>query len=157
MGEDTFNVGMIDGGVKVNMVPSECTAHFDFRMTPPNNAASIERKCEEKIRQLMAEDRDFQAKDFEIYEKRDPIEIQSGHKVIQEMAECVEEVTYRKPQFIGSLSAGDLYHSLRIGIPGAWIGPGNPRFFHKVDEHIKIEELIKALKIYTLLILRLCA
>jgi acetylornithine deacetylase/succinyl-diaminopimelate desuccinylase-like protein len=43
-----------------------------------------------------------------------------------------------------------------MGIPGAWVGPGDPGLFHKVDEHIEIEDLIKALKIYTLFILRFC-
>lgn len=156
MGEDTLNLGMIEGGEKVNVVPSRCTAHFDFRMCAPGNEDILESKLRETIKDLMAKDRDFRIKDFEIYEKRDPVEIRSDHEVIRRMSECVEEVTCMKPQFIGSLSAGDLYYSLKRGIPGAWIGSGDPSLFHKVDEHVEIEELIKAAQIYTILILRFC-
>lgn len=157
MGEDTLNLGTIEGGEKVNVVPSRCTAHFDFRMCAPGNGDVSESLLRGAIKDLMSKDRDFQIMDLEIYEKRDPIEIQSDHEVIRRMVECVKGVTGRKPQFIGSLSAGDLYYSLKRGIPGAWIGPGDPRLFHKVDEHVEIEELIKAAQIYIILILRFCS
>jgi len=156
MGEDTLNLGMIEGGEKVNIVPSQCTAHFDFRMCPPGNGDISESRLRGVIKDLMAKDRDFRIKGFEIYEKRDPVEIHPNHSVIEKMSECVEEVTGRKPQRIGSLSAGDLYYSLKKGIPGAWIGPGDPRLFHKVDEHVEIEELVQAAQIYAILILRFC-
>jgi len=156
MGEDTLNLGTIEGGEKVNIVPSRCTAHFDYRMCAPGNGDISESRLRETIKDLISKNMDFQIKDFEIYEKRDPVEIQPNHWVIERMSECVEEVTGRKPQRIGSLSAGDLYYSLKKGIPGAWIGPGDPKLFHKADEHLEIEELIQAAQIYTILILRLC-
>lgn len=62
----------------------------------------------------------------------------------------------RKPEFEGSLSAGDLYHVLKKGIPGAWIGAGNGSLRHAVNERIAIEDLIEMARVYVLLVLRFC-
>jgi acetylornithine deacetylase/succinyl-diaminopimelate desuccinylase-like protein len=56
----------------------------------------------------------------------------------------------------GSLSAGDLYHCLKAGIPGIWVGPGDMNILHQTDEYLDLKEFIQASKIYALLILRIC-
>jgi acetylornithine deacetylase/succinyl-diaminopimelate desuccinylase-like protein len=79
------------------------------------------------------------------------------HPAIGVMKECLRSVSKREARFLGTLSAGDLYHTMKNGIPGAWIGPGDAQFLHQVDERIQVREIIEAAKIYTLLILRFCA
>ena len=43
---------------------------------------------------------------------------------------------------------------MKNGIPGAWIGPGNPQLLHQANERVRVVDLIEAAKIYALLILR---
>ena len=79
------------------------------------------------IANLKKEDLTFETSEFEIYEKRDPIEMDPSHSVLDTFKESIRSVSQKEPQYFGSLSAGDLYHTMKNGIPGAWIGPGDPK------------------------------
>jgi succinyl-diaminopimelate desuccinylase len=157
MGRDTLNLGILRGGQKVNIVPDACTAHFDMRMCAPGTSDSYENKMREMIADLKKEDSAFEASEFEIYEKRDPIEMDQSHPVLDIFKESIRSVCKKEPQYLGSLSAGDLYHTMKNGIPGAWIGPGDPKLLHQANERIRVEEIIKAAKVYALLILKYCS
>ncbi|HSB06354.1 MAG TPA: M20 family metallopeptidase [Thermodesulfobacteriota bacterium] len=157
MGKDTLNLGILEGGQKVNMVPDSCTAHIDLRMCAPGLAGQYENLLREMIQDLKKGDPEFEVSEFEVYEKRDPIEIDPSHPIIHVMEESIQSICKKEPQFLGSLSAGDLYHTMRNGIPGAWIGPGDPKLLHQTNERIRIDEIIEAAKIYALLILRYCS
>jgi succinyl-diaminopimelate desuccinylase len=157
MGKDTLNLGILEGGQKVNMVPDSCTAHIDLRMCAPGLAGQYENLLRRMIQDLKKEDPEFEVSEFEVYEKRDPIEMDPSHPIIHVMEESIQSICKKEPQFLGSLSAGDLYHTMRNGIPGAWIGPGGPKLLHQTNERIRIDEMIEAVKIYALLILRYCS
>jgi succinyl-diaminopimelate desuccinylase len=156
MGKDTLNLGVLQGGQKVNIVPDTCTAHFDLRMCAPGTSGSYEKRMREAIADLKKKDPTFEVSEFEIYEKRDPIEMDPSHPVLDTLRECIRAICKKEPQYLGSLSAGDLYHTMKNGIPGAWIGPGDPKLLHQVNERIRVEEIIQAAKVYALLILRNC-
>jgi len=156
MGEDTFNLGILNGGVKVNMVPAECEAHFDFRMCLPGDTESSLRWFRDTLKGLETEVPHFKVGDFEVYERRNPVEVDFDHPKIEVMKSCIREVTKKEPVIQGSLSAGDLYHTLRAGIPGIWTGPGDINIIHQTDEFLSLDELVQAAKIYALLIQRVC-
>jgi acetylornithine deacetylase/succinyl-diaminopimelate desuccinylase-like protein len=56
----------------------------------------------------------------------------------------------------GTLSAGDLYHNLKNGIPGLFLGPGDLKVLHQANEVLDIDEMFQAARIYAVLILRMC-
>jgi succinyl-diaminopimelate desuccinylase len=157
MGRDTLNVGIIEGGGKVNMVPDSCTAHLDVRMCAPGSINEYEMFLRKIVEDLKKEDPTFDISEFEVYEKREPVEISPDHPHVKTMGECIASVSGGMPQFQGYLAAGDLYHSMRNGIPGAYYGPGEPKFLHQANERIRIDDLVKAAKIYGLMILRFCS
>jgi succinyl-diaminopimelate desuccinylase len=156
MGKDTMNLGILQGGEKVNIVPESCTAHIDLRMCAPGSADEYERALRGIIEELKKEEPRLAVSEFEIYERRDPIEMSPDHPAIEVMKECIRSVSKKEARFLGTLSAGDLYHTMKNGIPGAWIGPGNAQLLHQVDERIQVSEIVEAAKIYALLILRFC-
>jgi acetylornithine deacetylase/succinyl-diaminopimelate desuccinylase-like protein len=125
-------------------------------MCTPGTVDEYETSLRGMVEELKKEDPKFAVDEFQVYERRDPLEVDPSIPLIRTMAECIQSVRKKEPQFLGYLSAGDLYHTMKNGIPGAWIGPGNPKLQHQVDERIRVDELIDAAKIYTLLILRLC-
>ncbi|HBB16633.1 MAG: hypothetical protein A3J94_01520 [Syntrophus sp. RIFOXYC2_FULL_54_9] len=157
MGKDTLNVGIIEGGKKVNIVPDSCTAHWDLRICAPGSTNEYEMFLKNIIEDLKKEDPRFNVSEFEVYERREPIEISPDHPNVKMMKECVQSVSGEMPQFLGFLAAGDIYHSTRNGIPGAYFGPGDPKFQHQVNERIPVDDLIDAAKIYALMILRFCS
>jgi succinyl-diaminopimelate desuccinylase len=156
MGEDTMNLGILQGGEKVNIVPESCTAHIDLRMCSPGTADEYERALRGVIEELKKEEPGLEVSEFEIYERRDPMEMSTSHPAIGVMKEGIRSVSRKEARFLGTLSAGDLYHTMKIGIPGAWIGPGNAQLLHQVDERIQVSQIVEAAKIYALLILRFC-
>jgi acetylornithine deacetylase/succinyl-diaminopimelate desuccinylase-like protein len=125
-------------------------------MCAPGKADDYEISLRGIVADLKKEDPNFAVSEFQVYEKRDPLEINPSAPLIHTMAECIQSVRKKEPRFLGYLSAGDVYHTMKNGIPGAWIGPGNPKLQHQVDERIRVDEMIDAAKIYALLILRLC-
>jgi succinyl-diaminopimelate desuccinylase len=156
MGEDTFNLGILKGGAKVNIVPAECEAHLDFRMCSPADSESSLRQFKEVIQKLEGGDPHFRVSSLEAYERRDPVEVDFNHPLIEKVKLCIRDVVGKVPAMEGSLSAGDLYHCLKAGIPGIWVGPGDMNILHQTDEYLDLKEFIQAAKIYALLILRIC-
>ena len=157
MGEDTLNLGVLKGGLKVNMVPAECEAHFDFRMCSPADTECSLRRFKDAIKQLETEAPDLNVGDFEIYERRDPVEADFNHPAVKTMKSCIRDVTGKDPTLGAALSAGDQYHTLKAGIPGIWTGPGDINILHQMDEYIDLDEVVQAAKIYALFIQRVCA
>ncbi len=156
MGRDTLNLGILNGGSKVNVVPAECEAHFDFRMCSPADTTSSLQWFQQTIEKLKAEDPQFEVGDFSFYERRDPVEVDFSLPAISVARSCIQDVTGKPPVLDGTLSAGDAYHSLKIGIPGIFLGPGDMKVLHQANEFLEIEEMNQAAKIYALLILRMC-
>lgn len=156
MGQDTLNLGVLKGGVKVNIVPAECEAHFDFRMCSPADTESSLQRFKDAIKQLEKEDPNFKVRDLEIYERRDPVEADFHHPMVGTMKSCIRDVTGREATMGGALSAGDQYHTLKAGIPGIWTGPGDIKILHQTDEYIDLDEVVQAARIYALFIQRVC-
>jgi succinyl-diaminopimelate desuccinylase len=155
-GKDTLNLGILKGGTKVNIVPADCEAHFDFRMGSPADTTSSLRWFQETIHNLKGEDPQFEVVDFEFYERRDPVEVDFAHPALAVAGSCIQEVTGKSPAMGGTMSAGDAYHSLKKGIPGIFLGPGDSNVLHQTNEFLDVQELNQAAKVYALLILRLC-
>jgi len=157
VGPTTLNVGLVRGGLKCNIVPDECVLQYDLRMTPRETADDWIERVKDVLSELSSEDPNFRVGSFEVFEKRAPIECDVKLKEIAVLSDIIKSVTGKAPELQGTLSAGDLYHSLTHGIPGTWIGPGDPDLMHQIDERLEIDQLIKASRIYAEAIEVLCS
>lgn len=156
LGPDTCNLGTICGGTRVNVVPDLCVLEYDIRMGPPRNAQAYI----QEVRRVLDETSragGFEVSRFEVFEERDPVETPPGDPHVAVLSDIISRVTGRTPLRLGTLSAGDLYYSLKQGIPGVWFGPGDPGVLHKVNECVPIEHLRMATEVYALLAVALCS
>jgi succinyl-diaminopimelate desuccinylase len=152
VGADTLNLGTLRGGTRVNAVADECEAELDLRFgTVP--AAEAEQSLREVMERLHEEDPSFTVREFHVFERRDPVSVVPAGRELRAVAGAIARVTRREPDFLGTLSAGDAYHSLRHGIPAVWVGPGDARLLHAPNERIGVDELILAAKVYASIIL----
>jgi len=152
VGADTLNLGTLRGGTRVNAVADECEAELDFRFgTVP--AAEAEQGLRQVMERLHEEDPSFAVHEFRVFEKRDPVNVDPAASDVRIIAGAIARVTGREPGFLGTLSAGDAYHSLRQGIPAAWVGPGDACLMHAPNERIGLDELVLAAKVYASIIL----
>jgi acetylornithine deacetylase len=67
---------------------------------------------------------------------------------------CAAEVLGVAPPSRGVPYGADMRLFTEQGIPCVMLGPGDPRGAHAVDEHVPIDELVKATRIMTLVVLR---
>lgn len=156
VGPDTCNLGVIQGGSSVNVVPDECEAMFDIRMGPPLTAGHYVDRLNGVLEERKACDPKLQVVDVDIFERRDPVESPGECPGLTLLEDVIQEVTGSRPHRLGTLSAGDQYYSLKAGIPGAWFGPGDPSLLHKTDERIEIAQLFDSASVYARFIERFC-
>ncbi|MEW6546688.1 MAG: M20 family metallopeptidase [Bacillota bacterium] len=157
MGRDTLNLGTIRGGEKVNIVPDCCEATFDYRVCSPCSAAEAEARFRQVVEKLSREDSEFVVSRFEVFEKRDPLEVDPDGRAVRLVREVVRDVTGREPRLLGTLSAGDAYYVLQKSIPAVWVGPGDSSLLHAANERIAVRDLEVAALVYVELARRACS
>jgi acetylornithine deacetylase/succinyl-diaminopimelate desuccinylase family protein len=145
LGSGTINVGTINGGTKVNVVPDFCNVEIDRRIIPgetPNLAINQLRKILRKLR-LKAT--------IEVSTSRLPMQLSENLELIK----ILKSIT--KTKFIGEsgYTEAELFYR-GAGIPCFSFGPGIDEQAHVANEYIPIKNLQKATKIYEQLIRRVC-
>lgn len=154
MGEDTINIGTIAGGQKTNVVADSCTVTLDYRYVYPQTSAEVEARLKRVIAEAASGDPDIKLAGYEVFERREPLEVPQGLPQMTSLKALTEEVTGRPTAFNGVLSAGDSYWTITAGIPAVFYGPGSLTVAHTNKEYIDIAELEAAAKIFALYILR---
>jgi putative selenium metabolism hydrolase len=141
-------------GSDVAVVPSSCTIRVDRRYVPGETPAL----CEEQLRELVSQvsKRESVPAEVQVVNVYPLMEIERDHALVRQGIEAVSEVTGRAPR-VGAWRFGvNGTFMSAAGIPTIGIGPGNEDFAHTEDEHVPVEELIQASRIYAGLIRRLC-
>jgi acetylornithine deacetylase/succinyl-diaminopimelate desuccinylase family protein len=152
LGHDTLNLGTLRGGTRVNVVADECEATLDYRFSAADSAQA-EAGLRAVMDRLHEEDSSFMVTEFNVFEKRDAVSVDVHSPEITWLVKAIARATGRQPDFGGALSAGDAYHSLKCGIPAVWVGPGDVRMLHAPNEHLPIDELGVAARVYASIIL----
>lgn len=154
IGADSINVGTIVGGEKTNMVPAYCETTFDYRFVPPRNSEDALQEIRNAVEARRRGDPKLDVAMFEVFEQRDPLEIQPDAPEILLLRECISEERGTEAKISGSLSAGNAYWSLKNGIMGTMTGPGNADVIHTNREHITLKELMEGARIVLSYVIR---
>jgi succinyl-diaminopimelate desuccinylase len=136
----TFNVGVIHGGLKVNMIPSECRFEADFRL--PVGMAKEE--IMGKIREIVA--RYAQASVEEI-NFSPPNWCDPEHEMVRILQTNVKAAKGFEPQPIVGLGATDARLWRYRDVPAYVYGP-SPRLMGKIDERVEIEEFLHIVRMH---------
>lgn len=149
LGEPTFTVGTIRGGVAINVVPDSCEAQVDIRLLPGQDHRQVVRQVEE-----LAGD----GVEVEVLDWKEPVESDPGAEIVRLSLQAVEEVTGqpRAPQGVAYYTDGTVIaHGL--GIPMVIIGPADTGMTHQPNEYVEVARLVQAVKIYLLIAARYLA
>lgn len=79
-----------------------------------------------------------------------------GHHLLDDVRRAVADVHGEQPRALGGPYGSDLRHYAAAGIPTVQYGPGDVRFAHASDEHVKLVDVFACARVYALLIARLC-
>lgn len=153
MRHTSVNVGVIQGGTKVNVVPGSCEIEVDYRIIPEHTLDQIYQRVEAMVGALKSEDPDMDIRIERIpFFQTEPTVTEENSPLITELQAAIKEVTGEVLPIVGMLGQSDTRWFTKHGIPGINFGPGtNDNHLHGYDEFMGMEDLIQTTKILTVL------
>jgi succinyl-diaminopimelate desuccinylase len=148
------SLNLINGGVKVNVVPDSAEAVFDIRLTPGTDAELVKKALDDYIAESGINDITIEARvspKVGYYEKID-------EPAVKAMVSAVEKVTNESPYYTLAPWGTDAVHIKRNtisetypeGIPCILYGPMHRDQLHQPNEYVSIDNLVTALKVYSI-------
>jgi succinyl-diaminopimelate desuccinylase len=140
----TVSVGVIQGGVKINMLPGHCRLEVDIRLPIGMTHAFIIGHVERIIGRYP------QARLIPVWTHScEPTVSAPGHEMVAILKRTVRDLGLPEPVSAVSLGATDCKHWRQNGVPSYVYGcrPGN---MAKPDEHVDVEEFLHVLRTHAL-------
>lgn len=133
-----FNPGKITGGEKANIVAQQCSLELDLRIPWGCSLQDLfEEICSHAPRAEIA-----------ITSISEPTITPPGSCLVTRLLAEIERVCSHPARPIVQWAASDARYLRREGFPVAEYGPGEIKTLHAVDEHVRIESLGDAARVY---------
>lgn len=159
MGSDTVNLGILQGGEAINVVPSWCKITFDIR--PTTKTEIVKDFVNTTIQELKDKDPDFEIESIRLLNDRQAGGIGPDHEFVKMVQKVAKEITGKSVVPTGNMagysSIGNAYWTWINGAAGLMYGGGDFQRAHRVDEFISIGELVETTKVFAGLVIELCA
>ena len=137
----TINVGLIKGGIALNIIPKYCEIEFEIRDTPEINSEKILKKIKSFLNLLEKKMKKINKKCFITFKNTNdfpPLKTDEKKKIIQ-MA-----LRKLKSNSINSVSFGTEAGVFnKLGLETIVCGPGNIEQAHKPNEYIEESQIVK--------------
>ena len=158
LGGPSVNIGTIRGGIATNVVPDRCEFTFGKRWVPGDSPERIRADLEAVIGASIGAGRADVVRD-EAFEAvpRPPLDLPVDHPLARALADAVEAVTGYDAA-IGRFQAfTDAAVLQAAGTPAVVFGPGDLALAHTDEEHVPVDALHAAARIYARLAVHLSA
>jgi len=143
-----------------NVVPESCKFWMDCRNHPDFTSEDLYNELNKIIADIKAEDPEFEAtvipttliigRTFSGF-YTDP----DKYPVVEEVAQAIAQI-YRKPERGLWTFATDGRMYSRLGLPVVGFGPGEERFAHTQQDHVKVKDFLDTIKVYVWLACQIC-
>ncbi len=145
----TVNVGTIRGGTGVTFVPDRCQIEFDRQILPGEQIDAVSREVEDLFDNI----RDDNGIEVELIENQrfNPWQISHQEPVVERLARAREKILDQPPAYSGLNGYCEVELLAAAGVPSVVFGPGSDSLAHVPDEHVAIQEVVDAARIYALL------
>ena len=148
LGSPTVNVGVISGGVQVNLVPNHCTIEIDRRLLPGETAPVVLGSYQQTLDRLRDQHPGFQANiESPPLLVDEALDTPAGATVVQ-TAQQVLRTLGLADSVCGVPFGSDASKLSRAGIPTILFGPGSIDQAHSVDEYVELAQVEKAAAFY---------
>jgi acetylornithine deacetylase/succinyl-diaminopimelate desuccinylase family protein len=153
LGKPTFNIGTIQGGTKINVVPDRCEIELDRRILPGEKKDEILREIKKILDSVQSQDPFFKYQMEEI-DFAEPSEIDAEEEIVKIGLEAIREVREEKPTIKGFSGFTDArFYINQCHIPALIFGPGEVDQSHTTDESVEVDALVQAAQIYGLILI----
>ena len=155
MGGSVMNFGTITGGTEQSTVADKCILRIDRRYIPGEDKDTVLAEYQDIIDKLKEEDPKFNAKIevtpesvLELYHP--PLITSFNESIVTSVREGIKDVMGYEPTITRGIGWSDAaLLKTYANIPTVVFGPGDLSLAHTENEHIKIEDLVNAVDIYS--------
>jgi succinyl-diaminopimelate desuccinylase len=138
-----------DGVPQSNVIPAGAEVVLDVRLTPGPDAAAVSAEIDRACRAAAAAVPGATVEWSAVNGFRPATRVDRGEPLVRAMIAGVKAATGRRPVFGGVPGSTDgTILRQTLGIPIVTCGPGHRLIPHQVDEHVEIDELVAAARIY---------
>jgi acetylornithine deacetylase/succinyl-diaminopimelate desuccinylase len=148
------NIGKVWGGEQPNVTPGEAWLQLERRYIPGETLESVTAELQQIVDQCNVYGKEyditFTSMPYSLRVSKTPFEVPETHPIVQALIAANEKVLGTKPEIgicPGWGDAGVLYDH---GVPTVYFGPGSGQFAHSPQEHVPIDELYNAAKVYAI-------
>ena len=140
VGGPSINVGTIQGGAKVNIVPAYCVAEVDRRSIPGETKEGVVASVQAAIDIAKERYPEIDATiELPIYGK--PFEVADDSVVLADLTAAVTEAKGAEAEIMGFRGSSDARFFSEAGSDVVVCGPGDITVAHTAREYIDLEEL----------------
>jgi acetylornithine deacetylase len=130
----TLNLGCIHGGDSPNRICGQAELHFDLRMTPGANNATVRAEIEQRMTSLAGElDLDIELRS--LIEDIEPFEQGAQSELVQ----LAEKLTGHSAEAVAFATEAPFLQQL--GMETIVMGPGSIDRAHQPDEYLELEQI----------------
>jgi succinyl-diaminopimelate desuccinylase len=139
-----FNITVINGGVKQNIVPDRCTLKGDRRYIPEEKFSDVCKEMNDAISIVKKKhpDIDLKMSCDNIYA---PMLTDMNNPWVKEIKRVADEVTDRDVRCAGAQGSLDVAYAVKVtGLPACCFGIGRrmESNAHADDENIRVEDMV---------------
>lgn len=150
----TMNMGTIQGGIKTNMVPELCRLTIDRRVPPGETSESIVSELKEMLDRFGREVQPIVYDLNILYSTGLAVDTAADDPLVQTMQTALAEISGETRPITGYNQGSDGRFFAGDGIPVLIFGPSHPDVGHSANEHVSIDQLVEATKVYALTAVR---
>ncbi|MBP1919211.1 M20 family metallopeptidase [Youngiibacter multivorans] len=141
----------IQAGVEPCVVPDELQLKIDARLVPYHDPDDIWRRLDSIIERLKLKNPSYEVS-YDVIDMREGWIVPEGSENLQLVKNVYLEAGIQfNTTFFAGTTDGSIFR--RRGIECLILGPGNLSLVHMENEKVKISELLKSMKIYTIMML----
>jgi len=158
LGDATFTVLDItaEPGGFTPIVPDRCEIILDRRYYPHETPEHLEDELWLVIKQFQEKDPELEA-EITLHKVSRPLLCSPEEEIVITLQKARQQVL-GTPSKLGAWMFGiDIFAIEDVGIPCAGLGPGNELYAHSPQDHVPINDLIDATKIYVNAATEVCA
>ncbi len=145
MGTMTLNVGMIQGGIKINVVPDYCEASLDMRTVKGQTVEGLHDEMRSRLKSAGLSEN----VEIEYIHGKPAVITPRDSKIVEIALEAVQNVTGKKSIPTAATYGTDCsVLQPKIGIINVICGPGSIEQAHQPNEFISVDQLFQSVSVY---------
>ena len=141
-----IEVGILRGGTKVNIIPSECQAHLDIRMLPSQKPATVLEELGRVLSRMRDANPGLEVRIDIIGIQKPDLNIPPDDPLVLALKESTRRRLARELEEVGHIGSGKP-ELMKLGTL-VYFGPGEGGNVHTEDEYVLLPDVVGCAKVY---------